>query len=152
MTGGFEPLEVYQAARELRERVYRLARQLPDEEKCGLVSQMRRAAVSMTNCIAEGHGTRSWRHNVSYLYRTRGSVCELQDDFNVCEDESYFQDEHLSSIRNDSARVMQMINGYIKYLNQRIQKGANAKSGKPRRAGQNYHGAGADSQPDESTS
>ncbi len=119
MAGGFEELEVYQAARLLRKRVYRLTSRLPEDEKFNLVSQMRRAAVSMTNNIAEGHGSRSWKHNVSYLYRSRGSVCELQDDFNICEDENYFLPDHLNNIRNDTERVLQLINGYIRYLKQR---------------------------------
>jgi four helix bundle protein len=52
----FEDLEVYQVAREFRKMMYRVAKRLPDVEKFGLVSQIRRAAVSLTNNIAEGHG------------------------------------------------------------------------------------------------
>ena len=52
----FEDLEVYQVAREFRKAMYRLAKRLPNEEKFGLISQIRRAAVSLTNNIAEGHG------------------------------------------------------------------------------------------------
>ncbi|MBS3733754.1 MAG: four helix bundle protein [Phycisphaerae bacterium] len=59
MPKGFQGLEVYQQARELRKRVYTLVRQLPPEEKYNLASQMRRAALSVTNNIAEGHGSRS---------------------------------------------------------------------------------------------
>ncbi len=59
----FEDLEVYQVAREFRKMMYRIAAQLPETEKFGLASQVRRAAVSLTNNIAEGHGR--------YLTRTR---------------------------------------------------------------------------------
>jgi len=52
----FEDLEVYKAAREFRKKIYRLAKELPEYEKYNLAGQMRRAAVSLTNCIAEGHG------------------------------------------------------------------------------------------------
>jgi four helix bundle protein len=52
----FEDLVVYQVAREFRKAMYRVARQLPDVEKFVLASQMRRAALSLTNNIAEGHG------------------------------------------------------------------------------------------------
>ena len=86
------------------------------DEKFGLVPQMRRAAVSVTNCIAEGHGSRSYRHNASYLYRSRGSLCELLDDFNVCEDEKYFTKIQLDDIRVQAVHVQKLINGYIKYL------------------------------------
>lgn len=50
----FEDLEVYQVARELRKSMYRVAKRLPEEEKFGLTSQIRRAALSLTNNIAEG--------------------------------------------------------------------------------------------------
>ena len=52
----FEDLEVYKAAREFRKAMYRVAGGLPDFEKFGLVSQIRRAAISLTNNLAEGHG------------------------------------------------------------------------------------------------
>jgi 23S rRNA-intervening sequence protein len=52
----FDDFEVYQVAREFRKAVYRVAKRLPEEEKFGLTSQIRRAAVSLTNDIAEGHG------------------------------------------------------------------------------------------------
>jgi hypothetical protein len=52
----FEDLEVYQIARELRKKMYAVTRHLPSFEKFELASQIRRAAVSLTNNIAEGHG------------------------------------------------------------------------------------------------
>jgi four helix bundle protein len=111
MPAEFDELEVYQQARVLRKRVFRLVEQLPPEERFALAGQMRRASVSVTNNIAEGHGSRSYRHNISYLYRSRGSVNELMDDFNVCEDENYFKKEHLDDIRQQAKRVIQLING-----------------------------------------
>jgi hypothetical protein len=52
----FEDLDVYKAAREFRKEMYGITRQLPGFEKFDLGSQIRRAAVSLTNNIAEGHG------------------------------------------------------------------------------------------------
>ena len=52
----FEDLEVYQVARDFRKAMYRVAKGLPEIEKFGLANQVRRAAVSLTNNIAEGHG------------------------------------------------------------------------------------------------
>ena len=117
---GFEDLEVYQEARSFRKRVFKLTKLLPPEERYILYTQMRRAALSTTNCIAEGHGSRSYRHNISYLYRSRGSVCELQDDFNACEDEGYSEKKYLDDIREHSVTVIKLINGYIRHLNERI--------------------------------
>ena len=117
---GFEDLEVYQEARKLRTRIFKLTRLLPSDERYVLVSQMRRAALSVTNNIAEGHGSRSYRHNISYLYRSRGSVNELLDDINACEDEGYFEKRHLDDLRSTAESVARLINGYIAYLRRRI--------------------------------
>ena len=119
MGKGFEDLDVYKEARTLRKRVFKLASLLPTHERNVLVSQMRRAALSTTNCIAEGHGSRSFRHNISYLYRSRGSVCELQDDITACEDQGYFKKEHLADLRQQTEVVLKLINGYIRHLAKR---------------------------------
>ncbi|MHC4562075.1 MAG: four helix bundle protein [Planctomycetota bacterium] len=120
MGKGFEELEAYQVARGFRNRVFNLTRQLPADEKYVLTSQMRRAALSITNSIAEGHGSRSYRHNISYLYRARGSVYELQDDMNACEDQGYFEKRHLDDLREHSTSVAKLLNGYVTYLRKRL--------------------------------
>jgi len=120
MTAGFEDLDVYKQARELRKRVYKLSRLLPADERFSLVSQIRRAALSVTNNIAEGHGSRSYRHNISYLYRSRGSLNEIRDDINACEDEGYFEKIHLDDLGGQVEKVAMLINGYIRYLRSRI--------------------------------
>jgi four helix bundle protein len=50
---------------------------------------MRRAALSVTNNIAEGHGRWHYQENIQFCRISRGSVDELIDDFNICEDEGY---------------------------------------------------------------
>ncbi len=116
MPGDFETLEVYRKAREFRKRIWKLTRLLPEEERFVLIPQMRRAALSITNNIAEGSGSFSYRHMISYLWRSRGSVNELLDDINACEDEAYFQKEHLDDLRADARSVLRLINGYARYL------------------------------------
>jgi len=128
MPGEFEDLDTYKAARNLRQRILKLIQLLPEEEKYNLVSQMRRASLSVTNNIAEGHGSRSFKHNISYLYRARGSVNELLDDFNACEDQNYFRKEQLESLREDAKSVIRLINGYIKYLRKRLSETKTSKS------------------------
>ena len=122
MPGEFDDLEVYREARELRRRVNKLVKLLPPVEKYILSVQMKRAALSVTNNIAEGHGSRSYRHNISYLYRSRGSVNELMDDLNYCEDEAYFKKEHLDNLREQAMSVIRLINGYIAFLRRRLQE------------------------------
>src|ERR1700730_7886543 len=85
----FEDLEVYQVAREFRKAMYRVAKRLPEEEKFCLARQVRRAAVSLTNNIAEGHGRFHFLEQIKFMLQARGSLEELLDDLNVCEDEQY---------------------------------------------------------------
>jgi len=112
----FEDLEVYKAAREFRKKIYRLAKELPEYEKYNLAGQMRRAAVSLTNCIAEGHGRFHYQENIQFLRQSRGSLKELIDDINVSIDENYASVERLNNLKKEGYELLKKINGYIKYL------------------------------------
>ena len=118
----FEDLEVYQVAREFRRAMYRVAKQLPDEEKFGLCSQVRRAAVSLTNNIAEGHGRFHFLKQIKFMLQARGSLEELLDDLNICADESYLPAEEIEKLKSEGWRVHKLINGYIRFLRSRIIK------------------------------
>src|SRR4030095_2306875 len=116
----FEDLEVYQVAREFRKAVYRVAKRLPQEEKFGLTSQIRCAAVSLTNNIAEGHGRFHFLEQIKFMLQSRGSLGELLDDLNVCEDESYLPIQEIESLGQEGWRVHKPINGYIRFLRRRV--------------------------------
>lgn len=115
----FEDLEVYRLARSFRVEMYRVARQLPDIEKFALADQIRRAAVSLTNNIAEGHGRFHYLEQIKFTLYSRGSLEELQDDLNVCEDEQYMPPAELARLREISVSVHRLINGYLRFLRQR---------------------------------
>lgn len=87
----FEDLEVYKRAREFRKKIYNLTTELPEVKKYNLVSQMCRAAVSMTNCIVEGHGRFHYQEDIQFLRQSRGCLEELIDDLKVCLDENTLQ-------------------------------------------------------------
>jgi four helix bundle protein len=111
-----EDLEVYQVAREFRKAMYGVTRKLPDFEKYELASQIRRAAVSLTNNIAEGHGRYHYLENIKFVLNSRGSLEELLDDLNVCEDERYLPAAEISTLKKAGWRLHQLINGYIRFL------------------------------------
>lgn len=115
----FEDLEVYQVAREFRKKMYGITRQLPGFEKFELASQVRRAAVSLTNNIAEGHGRYHFADQVRFLLGSRGSLQELVDDLNVCDDEKYLESDEVTGLKNQAWRVLSLINGYLRYLRDR---------------------------------
>jgi four helix bundle protein len=115
----FEDLEVYQVAREFRKTIYRVARRLPEIEKFVLTSQIRRAAVSLTNNIAEGHGRFHFLEQIKFMLQARGSLEELLDDLNVCIDENYFPVEEIEKLKSEGWRAHRLINGYIRFLRRR---------------------------------
>lgn len=115
----FEDLEVYQVAGEFRKMMYRVARRLPEEEKFALASQIRRAAVSLTNNIAEGDGRFHFLEQIKFTLQARGSFEELLDDLNVCTDEHYLPEDEIRRLKSEGWRVHKLINGYIRFLRTR---------------------------------
>ena len=115
----FEDLEVYKASREFRKKIYQLIKELPPEEKYNLGGQMRRASLSLTNNIAEGHGRYNYQENIQFCRISRGSLMELVDDLNVCIDEKYFSKEYIDELKEEAYRINKMLNGYIAYLKKR---------------------------------
>jgi four helix bundle protein len=115
----FEDLEVYKAAREFRKAMYRVSRCLPDFEKFELASQIRRAGVSLTNNIAEGHGRFHYLDQIKFMLQSRGSLQELLDDLNVCQDESYLATAEVPKLKQQGWGVLRLLNGYLHWLRQR---------------------------------
>jgi four helix bundle protein len=111
-----DDFELYKFAREFRKRAYCLVRQLPPEEKYALASQMRRAALSVTNNIAEGHGRWHYQENIQFCRVSRGSVDELIDDINTCEDEGYGDPALVGELKLKAYDLIRRINSYIAYL------------------------------------
>lgn len=73
----YKDLQVWQKAMELAKHVYLLTDRFPSEEKFGLISQMRRAAVSIPSNIAEGQARNTTGEFVQFLSHAEGSAAEL---------------------------------------------------------------------------
>ena len=115
----FEQLDAYKAAREFRKAMYSVSRRLPAFERFELGSQIRRAAVSLTNNIAEGHGRYHYLDQIRFMLQARGSGSELIDDLNICFDEAYIPADELTELKQQSRDVFRLLNGYIRWLRDR---------------------------------
>ena len=80
---------------------------------------MRRAALSLTNNIAEGHGRFFYQENIQFCRISRGSLMELIDDLNTCIDEKYSEQSYIEQLKDEGYRINKMLNGYIGYLKKR---------------------------------
>jgi len=78
-----EDLHVWQDAMHLVEAVYRFSSNFPDTERFGLTAQIRRAAISIPSNIAEGAGRRSRPEYQRFLSIARGSLSELDTQYQV---------------------------------------------------------------------
>jgi four helix bundle protein len=112
----FEDLDVYKLAREFRKNIYKMVKILPEEEKYNLSSQMRRAALSVTNNIAEGFGCYHYQENIQFCRQSRGSINELIDDLNTCIDENYISRDVYHDIKEEAYRLLKVLNSYIASL------------------------------------
>jgi four helix bundle protein len=112
----FEDLEVYKLAREFSRKVGKLIQKLPPVEDYNLKGQMRRAKLSVTNNIAEGYGRYHYQENIQFCRQSRGSICELIDDFNECFDNGYIDEGYRDELKGDGYHLIKVLNGYIASL------------------------------------
>lgn len=82
----FKDLMVWQKAYTLTLSIYRFTKKFPQEEQYGLISQMRRAAVSVVSNIAEGHSRKSKAEYAQFLSVSYGSLSELETQILLSQD------------------------------------------------------------------
>ena len=112
----YKELVVWQKAMNQVKQIYALASLLPKDEKFDLVSQMRRAAVSVPSNIAEGQQRNSTKDFLNFLYISRGSNAELNTQLLICIDVGYFCEEQLLSVLKENYEISKMLNKLINSL------------------------------------
>ena len=96
----FEKLDCWQMARELCVFVYRNTSSFPTEEKYGMISQMRRAVVSIASNIAEGSSRLSTKEQLHFSVIAYSSTIELLNDFIIAFDLDIINEEVYIEARN----------------------------------------------------
>jgi len=117
----FESLDVWKEAREFRKAIYGISASLPKREEYVLGNQMRRAAISITANIAEGHGRYHYQETMQFCRAARGSLSEVRDHLYAALDAGYISQEAFGKLQEQAEKVAKLLNGYINYLGRRKQ-------------------------------
>ena len=116
----FEDLEAWQIARELANQVYKITKQESVCRDFGFVDQIRRAAISIMNNIAEGFERGSNKDFVRFLFIARGSAGEVRSLLYLGLDQRYLTNSEFSECRDLCIRSGQIIWALIKGLRKRV--------------------------------
>jgi len=116
MLKNYKDLKVWQKSYQLCLNIYKITKGFPKEERYGLTSQIRRAAVSVPSNIAEGYGRKTTPEYIRYLYIAYGSICELETQILLTGDLNYIKAEQLKKIQKDITEVERMLKALIKSL------------------------------------
>ena len=116
----YQDLEVWRKSIELAEMVYRVSASFPPDERFGMTSQLRRAAVSIAANIAEGaerHGTREFLH---FLGIASGSLAETETFLILAPRLGLTTADETPPLEAQAADVGRMLNGLKRSLRSRV--------------------------------
>jgi four helix bundle protein len=109
--GGHRNLIAWQKAMDLVAEIYRVTRGFPEDERYGLVSQLRRAAVSVASNIAEGFGRNSRKELHHFIGQSRGSLAEVETQVEIAQKLGYIGGEVASQLLLNIAELGRILAG-----------------------------------------
>ncbi|MBT3282711.1 four helix bundle protein [bacterium] len=110
----FTDLKVWKEAHVFVIEIYKITKEFPSEEKFGLISQMRRCAVSITSNIAEGFGRNTAKDKVRFYSIAKGSLFELQSQLYIAKDLDFIKEDYVNSSEEKIELISKLISGLIK--------------------------------------
>ena len=94
----YKKIDVWKRSYEFSKEIYGITSSFPDEEKFGLASQVRRAAVSIPINIAEGSGRNSRKDFANFIQIAIGSASEVECELLLSKDLNFIDDENFSGL------------------------------------------------------
>ena len=110
-------LDVWNKAMDLAEQLYLLTGRFPKEEQFGLISQVRRAAVSIASNIAEGAARNSNKEFLQFLYIALGSAAEIETQLLLAKRLKFLKETNLL---DEVEAIRKMLLGLIKFLKGKV--------------------------------
>ncbi len=114
-TQGFEKLEVWQLARQVRLEIYKMTVQFPTEEKFGLTNQIRRSVNSISDNIAEGTGRSTNSDKAYFINISYASCLEVINQLITAYDLEYINEDTYTEFRIKMDRLCNMLNAFYKF-------------------------------------
>ena len=114
----YKDLEVWKEAINLTTEVYAITKTFPDDEKYGLISQMRRAAVAIPSNIAEGSSRKSDKDTVRFVDIAIASLAELDTQIIISQNLGYLKDS--KEIKAKIDKLFALLRGLQKYMIEQI--------------------------------
>ena len=112
----YKELKVWHKAVDLAEMVYQLTSEYPKEEKFGLVSQLRRATISVSSNIAEGAGRNTDGEFRQMLGIAYGSICEVETQLIISNRMAIISNEKFENLSSAVEEIQKMLYSLIKKL------------------------------------
>jgi four helix bundle protein len=106
----YKDLIVWQKSIALVKQVYQLTRSFPSEEKFGLVSQLRRAAVSGPSNLAEGHARNTTGEFIQFISHAEGSLAELETQVILAVELAFCSSAEAQSLHDLIEEIQKMAN------------------------------------------
>ena len=112
----FENLDVYKKAVNFADKVYKITNNFPESELYGIISQIRRASLSISSNIAEGNGRYNKKDYAQFLRIARGSTYECVPLLELSFRHSYIKESLYEELLADCNELAKMLNGLIGFL------------------------------------
>ena len=96
--------------------IYLITAKFPDTEKFGLISQLRRASVSISANIAEGGARNTKKEFIHFLYISSGSLSEVETLLVISNDLNYINNVEFEKIEKQMNRISSLLQGLIRKL------------------------------------
>jgi len=112
-------LDVWKLAVEFTTDIYRSTQVFPRHELYGLVSQLRRASISIASNIAEGAARHSTKEFIQFVYHALGSASEIETQLIVSKNLEYLDDTTYELLISKQTQLSKMLSGMIKSLKER---------------------------------
>ena len=122
MDGSYKDLIVWQKSVSLVKLVYGLSASFPSEEKFGIISQMRRCAISIPSNIAEGQARRTTPDYVRFVSIAQGSLAELETQLIISVELGYCELETKHNIFALATEVRKMLNALRRSLMEKMDR------------------------------